>query len=823
MAGRDDVVAIVHAADVEPIIPVSFSASAMTLDATERKGETALGPELPVEIEAWSAYDAIGEVGTLVSSSAGLLSQCKLYPGFIDSNDIERRLRDSDGKPVEGFDERIVADSEAVLARYVDSGGSQRELISSVSENFDVTGRAFLVGWPIDDKGKPWHGPEREKTGERWEVVGRKAIGKKRDQFTIQLSDRESATALPRESTLIVEMKRKHPREPALSRGWVIAALDACRDLRVFTLAQRSAGRSSIPSSILLAPSEASPKDLKGAQHPSQTVADMAPLGGPNPKLTPEQSWAATLERLIGDAVMEVLNDAQSGRAVIPAVLSVAEKYVGSFDKIDLSRPIDEVLGTLVDQARARVAESADCPPEMLRGLGETNRWNGAQIADDEYRRYFKPKADTIAAAWTAELLWKGLADLGYKAEQYRKIRVLVDATGVVAPPDKTELATTGLKLGALGFAAWRKACGFDEDDAPTPEEQALLLTAFGKGTGQATDPAPEGAVDMTVGSGGLVLPEPMALDPVPLQITAAGPSTLETLAMSLAEIENETRARIEEACEAALDQMTARVGAKLKSWARADHDLRPFVAGYEARDVPAALGPERCAAIVKARGFSADDGGERNEELYAAALLAALNNVDKIHEDGFAQAVELLGGEIVDSENVPLSKGKRFQVLRSTITKNLAAARDLLAGLLTKVADSFLFGKVARKIGESSRLRVPTSVVRRVMAAAGGGAVAESLDATVDALPGLVFGPTLAEHEPSRIGFRWVYGVAARAHPWEPHQRVNGRVFSGPDDDGLAGLAPGGGRGFPGDHSGCRCTWVPVFDEASGALDAVA
>lgn len=863
MAGRTGEAApsaaIVHDPTAPLSEPFSFSAAARKLDPLATKGEDSLGPEPDRHREAWAAYDEIGEVSQMVSASAALLSQCRLYVGWVDADGDEHPLVDSEGVIAEGFDAQLVADAQAALARYVDEGGSQRGLLQRQAENFDVTGDSYLVGWPVDENGKPFEGDPDRAAGERWEVVSRGALGKQSGRWTLQLGQGQ-AVKLPLEGAVVYRMWRKHPRRPDDSRGWVVASLDVCRDLKVFTLAQRSAARSSIPAKVLVAAQEASPRNLTAAGGPlagqvpptADPAAGLAlppfPAAGPPGAGEPPKApltWAQTLERLIGDAVMEVMRDAQSGRAVVPAVLSIAEKYVDRWHELDLSRPVDAILKDLVDQARERLAESADNPPEMLRGLGETNRWNGAQIADDEYRRYFRPKAQSIADAWTVELVWGNLLALGYRLEDVRRVRVLVDARGVVAEPDRSKLAIEVFQLGGLSYAALRKACGFSESDAPTPEEQQRIIEAFGRtrsggapgSSGGSTAPDGVEEVNRSVASaavleatGAEVEPEPVAEEPpaLPEARTArlgklstrsvasiAEPLAGEELAEQLLIIETTARTRLEEAAEAAFDQALSRGGAKLKTWARKDHDLRALLAGVEAQEVATTLGPERCRRIASAQ--FADDEEGRREDLFAAALLALLASFDRIATSTFEKALRALGLTVLAGSAVS-GTADGDGLTPEEIAVNVAAGAAVLRASMLLLADRQVFDpEKPATVGELTNLRVPSPVIRRALAAAGGASVTPGLGPLEGAAPGLVFGPTLAKMSPERLGWRWVYGDEPRLNPYQPHMALSGRVFTGPDDPALAGVAPGGGQGFPGDHGGCRCDWMAVYPEAAG------
>lgn len=845
MAGRTGTTAlapIIHDAEAPPTATWSFAASARKLDPSVIKGENALGTESPEHREAWLYYDEIGEVGQMVSASAGLLSQCKLYVGWVDEHGDEHRLRDQDGKPAEGFDEQFVADCEGVLSRYVDQGGSQRGLLVSHAENFDVTGDAYLVGWPVDQDGNPWdqakHGALTGDETERWEVVSRGALNKEGGRWLLQLS-KSTSIKLPKEGATVYRFWRKHPRRPDDSRGWVLQALDICRDLRIFTLAQRSAARSGIPAPILAVAEEASPRNLTVQGTPdSQQVPDptgmipnvnplMQASSGPGEAPAQPLPWAQRLEKLIGDAVFEVLRDAQSGRAVIPPVLSVNSEYFDKFHMIELARPIDKALHELVTQARNRLAESADCPPEMLRGLGETNRWNGAQIADDEYRRYFRPKAMAIADSWTVELLWGGLEALSYDPIKRQRVRVLVDATGVVAEPDIAKYALDAFKAGAIGWPALRRALGFTETDAATQEEIDFVLALYGKAavgalagpaaTGQAPAGSENSEVNQQAGSAAPHVYELEAPDPVvgrrpslaKLRTRTAASIPIKptgrALAQQLSIIEQQARGRIEEAAEIAFDQALQRAGAKLQTWARRNQDLRAVVAKVPAGEVADVLGAARAKAIADTQFTGADSGQRRREDMFAAALVALLASFERVATAAYGQALDLLDVEMADEQ----------------IAVNVAAGSSVLRESMLLLADQRVFDpQQPPTVGEMRALNVPTPVTRRAMAAAGGASVEPGIGPLSDASAGLVFGPALAPYEPQILEWEWDYGSAPRTNPYEPHMEIDGETFSGPDDPALDGVAPDGGPGFPGDHGGCECDWVPVLADGEPGDD---
>jgi hypothetical protein len=627
----------------------------------------------------------------------------------------------------------------------------------------------------------------------------------------------------------------------------VTAALDICRNLRVFEMAQRAAGRSGIPAKILVAAQQASPRRVASQGSPNGGMTPdgkvVVPVGFPgarpygggpgSPPSNPEQ-WGQELDALIGDFIFEAISDAQSGRTVGGPVLTVHKDFVSAFNLLDLTRPIDPQLSVALDQAIKRLSTVANAAPEMLPGLGDTNRWNGVQIQIDEYRRYFKPKIDEVADDWTVDLFWQGMRDLrtldgrsrAYSEELIRSARILVDPRPILAEPDRAESSTAGVRLGALSLAAWRSANNYGEDDAPTPEEQAMLLAAFGQAPPSPASAA--GDVNRTVGSAPFqadVRTGPQAALQAPgylsrngtRQAATAAPSGVSgaTLATQLAQVETDARTRLEEACEAALDQAIARAGAKLKSYANGNRDVRATLLAVDARDVPAVLGADRARRLV-ADTFASE--AQRREDLFAAVLVTLLLSYHRVTQTAYARALKLLGVKVLAAGEV--APAGVDGIPAAEVAANIDRGGIVLRESMLALADREVFDPVtAPAVGELSSFRVPSSVVRRTLAAAGGADVQPGLEPLLSEPGGLTFGPTLAKYEPKVLEWEWVYGDAPRRQPYEPHAELDGEVFDGPDDPALAGVAPDGGQGGPGDHSGCLCDWRPQFadTEAGG------
>lgn len=775
----------------------ALSASGIKLDPAAKRGaEEALPDERPEHKLAWEHYEKVGEVGEIVSSSAALLSQCRFYVGMVLPDGSEVSVRDADGRPIEGLDERFVAAAEATLARYVDQSGAQRGLIRAQAECFHVVGDSYLVGWPVDAAGRPWNGDERQAARTRWEVVARSSLqtvgSGNTTRYRIVLDRRTNPIELPA-AAIAYRMWRRSPRYPNESTAWVLRAADAITDLRIFTLAQRSAARSSIPADITVVAAEAQPRTPGTLPAPQMPTDPTKPLG---------QEWATYIEKMIGDAVLEVLQDSQSGRAIVGPVLAVSKEYVKEgFSSISLHRDVDGGLQALVEQAQRRIVECSDSSPEMLKGLGETNRWNGAQIDDTEYRRYYRPLAIDIADSWTLELLWGGLLAAGWSIEDARRVRVLVDASGVVADPDLSKNATAGLMAGAISPAAWRRANGFTEEDAPTPEEQRLYLSSRRR---QASS-----------GSGSETPPE----EPTEIQASAVLVSSavepLDRLGDDLLAVERELRGRLAEACEAAVEAAIARAGSKLRNWIRSNRELSAALAAVPPRELPSRLGTRRTAALLADRY---EDDAQRREEMYLAALLVALAASDRIIRGGYASTRLLLARYYELGGGDDAARAAVAELPDAEIDANVEAARAVLRGSLLDVTDQAVMNPDAPiGPGEVVAMTVPAAVIIRALAAGGGTPTDAGLSPDPNAAAGFIGGRTIANLAPPRFGWRWSYGTTlTRLAPFVEHERLDGLVGVDADDPVFSGsFLHASGQWFPGDHQGCQCAWAPVFGAA--------
>lgn len=789
----------------------SLQASARDLTNSPREDPDTIMLEPIEEREAWAAYEAISEVSTLVDGTGNLLSQCRFYPG-VQGRDkygeqVDLTLEQVASLNLPGFEfltannGQFMADAYDAFARYTDDSGSQAGLIRPMAQSWSVVGRVKVAGWIVDDNNEPINDPVPSLAGdqrERWVALApgsmwRINASRPAPGWQARLS-RLKTTNIPQ--AVVKKLWWPHPRYPDDALGWVRAALDVCRDVRAFSLGNRSSARSGIPADLFIVPLEASPRK------PNPTGTGPGEEGAVEAAQQAADQWAADVEGLLGEFILGVLEDYNSGGAAVPGVLAVESRFIQFFQKLSFARPMDPGITTSLDQAIQRLSTAADCPPEMLTGLGGTNRWNGAQIADDEYRRYFRPKAMALADGYTVALYWADMRARGYSDQQIMMTRTLVDARDVVASPDWSKLMPNLLDRAVVGPSGARRMLKIPDWAKPTKPEIELMLEfkAAAKpqgqsaGGGQGDTGAPSGTPTVDPSKGSLI--DTTAVE----RVLAANGLDLTTVLLG---VERDTFTRLEEACEAALSRVIDRAGSSLRNMARAagrkgDGDLAALALEPDPARLVAKLGPERAARLVL------DLTPTQRRDLFLVGLAALLVTFRRIAQAAYTASLAALGETLPQGE------------VDAAIDRGAAVLSDSMV----QVADQEVFGgsPSAPTPGESTELRVPGGVLRRALAVAGGALNIGAGTTPAGATFGIAFGALMGTVSPASTRLMWDYGPSARATPFEPHEELDGQVFDGPDDDALAGAPWSTGMYEPGDHDGCRCMWARVFDTPAPA-----
>lgn len=443
---------------------------------SEQKLRAIVGNKQPWQNQAWGYRDAIGELRFALQYRARAISRARFFIAEIlddDDEPIPVELRtevDDDGQPTERARKvtspsDICAAAEQELNRLpLDSGYG---FAGIWSENFDVAGECFLHGRRLPDGTEEW--------------VIRSILDIDAQGSDITLKDE---LGQPRRLDLFDPAHPERDATEELYRLWVPhPARQHLADSALNALAD-------VLEDILLAG-----REIRAASR-SRSAANgvwMIPIGMTQVKNTrkeddnPEDQSQRFMIDLTASLLAPIMNEGEPGAAapiIITGTRDDIEAAAKSFIRFDRETN-PEILARL-DHALRRMGTSIDLPPEIITGLAEVNHWTAWQIDASTFRHYLEPGLRLMVDSLTTCFIRAALLAQKFPPDQVRKLRVWYDASQITENPNRRQDALDARAEGAIGDDAFRQALGFNDGDAPTPEERLLMIAAKG-GIDQAT------------------------------------------------------------------------------------------------------------------------------------------------------------------------------------------------------------------------------------------------------------------------------------------------------------------------------------------------
>lgn len=470
-------------------------------------------------------------------------------------------------------------------------------------------------------------------------------------------------------------------------------------------------------------------------------------------------------EREFNEVITAPIADEKSSSAVVPNLIGFAAEYIDKWKTLDLTGPIEEKLHQKIVGLVRQLAVILDNPPEILTGMGETNHWSQWAIQEDNWLGHVEPSAKVIGNGFAAALA--EATDL-----QASMIDIVPNPAPLLKRRPSLQDALDGFKAGIVSAQWAREQLGASEEDAPEPSE------APAPAPGPQTEPeaVEEPTEPQTAAlSAHARIREFMALTAAP-QLPFSNDRLLA--------IDQQLYDSLEDSLGLAISRVLEKVGGQLRSKIQGDPESKKKYA-----DTP-------------------------NSELPTTDLdYQSLPNLDKTITDALESVLAASFPRMVDravqdtrSAGVLIEKDQRAQ----------DDAYEVLSSEAFEIAGVALSGEATE--GYSHVL------IRRALTIAGGGTdpVPEPETAAPRkrlAIPDPKDGAGIAL---GRGAIQWVedkLGQRPRAYIWEhvggsgndhpAHSSFDGVEFDGKSYDDGSGIV-----WFPGDHAGCRCRRVPVWEE---------
>lgn len=830
-----------------------LTGAASRIDLTDRKEARRQGRlRQGWQHEAWTYRDSIGELRYAINFLANCAARMRVYPAAY---------------PVSGETDSPVALTELpnVPANVLGlAGQAMRDLghgklaisgmMHALSTNTTVAGECWLVGEQ-----------DRETGIDAWSIRSVDEIRVANDKYEIRDSPGEGASGaegwndLDPELTVVSRIWTPHPRYHALADGPVRAMLDDCESLLILRRMIRATGRSRLAANgLFLIPEEFSIKVPDDDDEDPEADPFMGPFT--RAMITPiaNEGDASSVVPIIARGPADMIKEARW------------IDFSGKFDA-ESSKTREELLGI--------IATSLDLPKEIIMGIADLNHWSAWQVDDNTFRHHVEPHVIQCCDSLTGAYLRPYLEAMGCPPEWAQRLLLWYDPVELVTHPDQTADALQLHDRLAISDEALLRTGGFKDTDKPSKAEiQVRLLekmrqwppnlvmaflhqwdptlvappiTVAGtipgiKPTGVDTgDPAaiappgrPGGPEPVSTNGGPPApdttgpTPEPDRPLPGPPPVTAAGGRTPQNTRLSrrLVTIDQDLRARLQTAANAAMLRKLERAGARVRSKIAKSETERTRIAQSRTpseRQLIASLSDqlegrpnERVTAIV-GKGLVAATGLTDDELLggdWAGLKTQFYAWTEAAQHQAVATAIRI--GSLAAEDDA-------VKAATTALENGRDSAWDVLSSALTNLAHHLLYNPDPNAgPGEWADLNpdtlVPTGMIRATLAVAGGANPTDVAGATVTEPVGQIgTGSTITDlltgAGVTQQGYEWSHGPSIT--PFEPHEALDGVAFESFDDDQLANTTgwPDNAYFMPGDHAGCLCDFVPLWGDGTG------
>lgn len=426
----------------------------------------------PAEIEAikrrsqtqwqrlsWDYYDAVAEIKFAFGLLGNVTSRIRLYPAAIlSAQEIPTALSDV---PDDTLSPDIKEATTTLLARISSSKGGQPALLREMAIGISVPGECYLVQEPPQQFPTP--------VPEDWNIrstdeltidsMGRPAIKSRSDM-------RQNEYKVLPQNAFVGRIWRSHPRWSDESDSSMKGVLDLCADLLLLTRAARATARSRLNAGAFYIPDGLSASAITDG--PQLTTDSGVPV-------PPDEDHDEFEDELIA-AMTTPIQDEESAAAVVPMLIRGPAELGDKIKQFKFERSFDPALAERADRILERIMQGIDVPKDIVTGLANVRYSNAIAIDETLYKAHVEPLALLISDAITSMWIRPALRELGFEEADIRRITIWYDPSEVVMKPDKSDDADQGYDRYLISAAAWRRAHGFIETDAPPGEELAYRM-----------------------------------------------------------------------------------------------------------------------------------------------------------------------------------------------------------------------------------------------------------------------------------------------------------------------------------------------------------
>jgi hypothetical protein len=318
---------------------------------------------------------------------------------------------------------------------------------SQIPESWDIRSTDELQ---IDSRGNYVINPMRDPAGGSSSTVSKNAIRLPGDAF-------------------IGRIWKAHPRYSLESDSSLRGLLDLCAELLLLNRTFRATARSRLNAGALYLPDGLSVAASPDPDYPYDEDGEFNELYN-------AEEAADDFEDQLIDAMTTPIKDEDSASAVVPLLIRGPAELGDKIKQFKFERSFDDSLVARADRVLERIMQGLDVPKDIVTGLANVKYSNAMQIDESLYKAHIEPLMLLIADALTVVYLRPYLIANGYPEADVARIHIWYDPSHVATRNDRAADADAGFDKLAVSYDTWRRAHGFSDQDAPTPEELALRL-----------------------------------------------------------------------------------------------------------------------------------------------------------------------------------------------------------------------------------------------------------------------------------------------------------------------------------------------------------
>lgn len=379
--------------------------------------------------DAWKMYDLVGELRFAANWVGNVLSRATFHSARRTDTGLEKVT----SGPAYDFLSDLFSGPEG-----------QAQMAKSIGIHLFVAGECYIVGRAPS--------PEREEKGtdDIWEVISVEEMRQDGKRWLIDYDDGLLPLVLSDED-VVIRVWIPHPKKKMAADSPVRAQLANLRELLLLSRYVSSQATSRIAGAgVLFLPSE---------------------IDFPRPTDQADMSSASAFMQVLGEAMLESIDDPGSPANVVPTVVTASGEHIANVRHLTFWTEFDDKAPDMRNEAIRRLALGLDIPPEVMLGTADMNHWSAWQVEESSIKIVVEPMLESIVNALTIG----GVREMeGADSDDV----IAFDTAQLRLRPNRSKEALELFDRVELSAKATRRETGFDEDDAPTDDErrQRLLM-----------------------------------------------------------------------------------------------------------------------------------------------------------------------------------------------------------------------------------------------------------------------------------------------------------------------------------------------------------